>query len=81
MKERRRWFIVFVIFSDLLSQSTFLADSSKSVDNGHIIKGVPYVSMETGRECELSSIAMLVNYLGKNYSLHELFYLIGAGHA
>ena len=80
MKERRRWFIVFVIFSVLLSQSTFLADSSKSFDNGHIIKGVPYISMETGRECELSSIAMLVNYLGKNYSLHELFYLIGAGH-
>lgn len=84
MKERRRWFIVFVIFSVLLSQSTFLADSSKSsksFDNSHIIKGVPYISMETGRECELSSIAMLVNYLGKNYSLHELFYLIGAGHA
>jgi hypothetical protein len=46
-----------------------------------VIEGVPCISTETGNDCEMASYAMIYQYLGFNYSYHDLFYLCGAGYS
>lgn len=63
-------------FSELIS-GILIEDTSES----YIIEGVPYIGTETGFDCEMASFAMLYQYLGMNYSYHDLFYLCGASYS
>jgi len=74
--------IGILIFSGVLpvvsaKTNTKISNSSEE----YIIEGVPLISTETGNDCEMASYAMLYQYLGFNYSYHDLFYLCGAGYS
>jgi len=69
------------IISAKLSNSLLIRIKTTDLDEWHVIKDVPYVGQETGIDCELCSFTMLVHYLKKNYSLYDIFYLTGSGHA
>jgi hypothetical protein len=64
----------------LLTNNTHELESTNSVES-HVIEGVPCISTETGNDCEMASYAMIYQYLGFNYSYHDLFYLCGAGYS
>ena len=69
------------IISAKTSNSLLLNFEKLYKDDWHIIKNVPYVGQETGFDCEICSFTMLSHYLEKNYSLYDIFYLTGSGHA
>jgi len=75
--------ILFSIMAiNTISANAILSDYCAISYNAesHIIKGVPYIGQETGIDCEICSFTMLVQYLGKNYRLYDIFYLTGSGH-
>lgn len=65
----------------MASNNTAVKTSNYLSLQSHLVEDVPYVGQETGIDCELCSFTMLVQHLQKDYTLHDMFYLIGAGHA
>jgi hypothetical protein len=56
-------------------------DSASKLSESHLIKGVLYVSQETGFYCSYAAPTMVFKYYGVNTSLHEVLYNSGIGHS
>lgn len=74
-------FTTLILNNSVIAQETRKIDIEESKENDyHLIEGVPYISTETGFDCEYASFAMLYQYLGIEYSYHDFFFLNGGAY-
>jgi len=90
---KRKIAVLFVILIISLSSifsnlSVTAKDIGKALDSmtaygeeSHIVKGVPYVSQETGFYCRFASLTMLIKYYVEDVTLKEVLYNSGIGYS
>jgi len=85
----RTWFMIFLLILPSITPGFLQAGESPtsppallkaSLQESHVIKGVPYVAQTEMNYCPYACLTMVFNYMGLNTSLDELLFYTGAGY-